>query len=47
MQYVISDLTLMMRRAYITGLSPRSVLFGVICLHTDIVNPSGNFWGKC
>ncbi|KAI1290190.1 Protein lifeguard 2 [Halotydeus destructor] len=45
--YLVADLTLMMRRSAITGLTPKSVLYGVILLHTDLINPNGNFWGKC
>lgn len=47
LQYIIADLVMMMRRSHINGLTPESLIFGVICLHTDLINPNGNFWGKC
>lgn len=45
--YVIADLTLMIQRSFYNGLTPSSVMLAIIYLHTDIINPGGNFWTKC
>ena len=37
----------MIQRCYYNGLTPSSFILGIIYLHTDIINPTGNFWGKC
>lgn len=44
---MITDLTFMIQRCYYNSLTTESVMLAVIYLHTDIINPNGNFWGRC
>jgi len=45
--YVIYDIICMIQRCYLNGLTPSSVMLGVIYLHTDFFNCYGNFWQSC
>lgn len=45
--YVIADITFMIQRSFYNGITPSSVILAIIYLHTDIINPGGNFWSKC